>query len=39
MKEEKCFYCNKNAEFFQPEDKTGEVISVCKKHFTYMFSG
>lgn len=30
--EEKCKYCDEVATFNQP-DETGQIVSVCKKHF------
>lgn len=35
----KCYYCDAKAEFTQPEQKTGEIIDVCPKHFTWMHAG
>ena len=34
-----CYYCDAKAEFTQPEDKTGKIIDVCPKHFTWMHAG
>jgi hypothetical protein len=39
MEKVKCYYCDKEAEFTQPEDKTGKIIDVCQKHFTWMHAG
>ena len=30
---EKCYYCDLESVFNQPEKQTGEIISVCSKHF------
>ena len=38
-KQMKCYYCDQNAEFTQPEIETGIIIDVCKKHFTWMHVG
>lgn len=35
----KCNYCNKEAEFTQPDKKTGVIVDVCKSHFTFMYMG
>lgn len=36
---EKCFYCDKKAQFTQPEKETGKIIDVCVDHFTFMHIG
>jgi hypothetical protein len=35
----KCTFCDKDAEFTQPEKQTGKIIDVCKTHFTFMYMG
>lgn len=29
----KCYYCDLDSVYYQPEKDTGEIISVCQKHF------
>ena len=36
---EKCSFCNNDAEFTQPDRKTGIIVDVCRKHFTFMYMG
>lgn len=31
---EKCYYCEEKALFNQPEKQSGEIVDVCRKHFT-----
>lgn len=38
-KKEDCFYCGQASEFTQPEKSTGEIISVCRNHFSFMYMG
>lgn len=28
-----CYYCTSEALYDQPEKDSGEIVSVCKKHF------
>lgn len=35
----KCTMCNKDAIFIQPDSQTGQIIDVCKEHFTWMHIG
>ena len=39
MEKAKCYYCDKVAEFTQPDADTGKIIDVCKNHFTWMHVG
>lgn len=32
----KCHYCYRKAEYDQPEKTSGEIVSVCRKHFIYI---
>jgi hypothetical protein len=34
MKYPMCVYCTKESKYDQPDPTTGEIISVCEKHFT-----
>lgn len=35
----KCSKCDNDAVYTQPDAKTGNIIDVCKKHFTLMHIG
>lgn len=39
METTKCFYCDKEAKYTQPGQKTGKIIDVCEKHFTFKYWG
>ena len=38
-KKSKCFVCDQEAKFTQPDFDTGHIIDVCDKHFTLRFGG
>jgi hypothetical protein len=34
-----CFYCPEDSKYSEPEQKTGQVIDVCDKHFHLKYMG
>jgi hypothetical protein len=39
MEKVKCYYCDEYAKYTQPGQKTGKIIDVCEKHFTFKHWG
>lgn len=39
MDKPKCFYCDEDAKYTQPDKATGRITDVCEKHFTFRFMG
>lgn len=33
----KCYFCDNQSKYLQPDKDTGNIIDVCEKHFTLRY--